>query len=133
MSLANDLPRPPVPPAAGALDRTTRSWPARRTALVLAGVAQFVAITVLAGTDPVAATWGALLLAIAPFPVNLLAAYAPAAKFAVPLATVVIVVGMAVQFGHAGMFFIPALIALIVANLRLWGPSRPTPVPAVAG
>src|SRR5580698_378687 len=44
------------------------SWAWRRGALVLAGAAQLITISALTSADPLAVTWSALLLAIAPAP-----------------------------------------------------------------
>lgn len=54
------------------------SWPWRRAALFLAGTAQLITISALAGVDPPPVTWAALLLAIAPAPVVAVAAFVPA-------------------------------------------------------
>jgi len=41
-----------------------RSWPWRRTALLLAGAAQLITISALPGADPIPVTWASLLLAV---------------------------------------------------------------------
>jgi hypothetical protein len=98
------------------------SWPWRRAALLASVAAQLITIAALEGADPVPATWTTVLLAVAPTPLALAAAFAPApaARIAAPLAVVVLVTGMIGQVTHTGVFFLPALAAMIVAALRLW-------------
>jgi hypothetical protein len=98
----------------------SRAW--RRAALLAAIAAQAITIAALNSADPIQATWAALLLAIAPVPLALAAAFAPAptARLAAPLAVVVLVVGIVGQVTHTGLFFLPALAAMAVAALRLW-------------
>jgi hypothetical protein len=64
----------------------------------------------------------ALLLAVAPAPLALVVAFAPApaARLAAPLAVVVLGAGIIGQVTHTGLFFVPALAAMIVAAVRLW-------------
>jgi hypothetical protein len=98
------------------------SWPWRRAVLLASIAAQLITVTALESADPVPVTWTALLLAVAPVPLALIAAFAPAAvaRLAAPLAVVVLVTGMIGQVTHTGLFFLPALAAMIVAALRLW-------------
>jgi hypothetical protein len=98
------------------------SWPWRRAALLACIAAQLITISALVSVDPVPATWSALLLAVAPAPLALLAAFAPApaARLAAPLTAVVLVIGIIGQVTHTGLFFLPALAAMIVAAVRLW-------------
>ena len=98
------------------------SWPWRRAALLLSVAAQLVTIAALEGADPIPATWTAVLLAVAPAPLALVAAFAPApvARFAAPLAVVVLLVGIIGQVTHTGLFFVPALAAMTGAAVRLW-------------
>jgi hypothetical protein len=98
------------------------SWPWRRGALILAGAAQLITISALVSADPLAATWSALLLAIAPAPLAAAAAFAPApvARVAAGAGVVAIAVGIGGAIGHTGLFFVPALVVLIVATVKLW-------------
>jgi hypothetical protein len=98
------------------------SWPWRRAALLLSIAAQPITIAALEGADPIPATWAALLLAVVPAPLALVVAFAPApaARLAAPLAVVVLVIGIIGQVTHTGLFFVPALAAMIVAAVRLW-------------
>ena len=84
--------------------------------------AQLITISALVSADPIPASWSALLLAVAPAPLALVAAFAPvpAARVAAALAVVVLVIGIIGQVTHTGLFFLPALAAMIVAALRLW-------------
>jgi hypothetical protein len=102
-------------PTAGSL-----SW--RRGALLLAAAAQLITIGALESADPIPATWAALLLAIAPAPLAALAVFAPApiARLAAPLTAAVLVAGIAGQVTHTGLFFVPALVVMAVAALKLW-------------
>ena len=140
VSIPDQFPRPiyrAVPavaaPADGTADDSTAgepgvtpaapgSWPWRRAALLASIAAQLITISALVSVDPVPATWTALLLGVAPAPLALVAAFAPApvARLAAPLAVVVLVTGMIGQVTHTGVFFLPALAAMIVAALRLW-------------
>lgn len=113
---AGNTPAPATaPPAAGSL-------PWRRGALLLAAAAQLITIGALESADPITATWAALLLAIAPAPLAALAVFAPAsiARIVAPLTAVVLVAGIAGQVTHTGLFFIPALVVMAVAALKLW-------------
>lgn len=96
------------------------SWPWRRAALLASVAAQLITISALVSADPIPATWGSLLLAVAPAPLALLVEFAPApvARMAGPLA--VLVIGIIGQVAHTGLFFLPALAAMTVAAQRLW-------------
>ena len=113
---AGDTPAPAAEmPAAGSL-------PWRRGALLLAGAAQLITVGALESADPIPATWAALLLAIAPAPLAALAVFAPVpiARLAAPLTAAVLVAGIAGQVTHTGLFFVPALVVMAVAALKLW-------------
>ena len=103
------------------------SWPWRRAALLLAGAAQLITISALVGADPPPATWASLLLAIAPAPLAAVAAFAPAsvARLAAIVAAVVVAAGAAGAIGHTGLFFVPALVALVVGDVKLWREKPP--------
>jgi hypothetical protein len=47
-------------------------------------------------------------------------AAAPVARLTAPLAVAVLVTGIIGQVTHTGLFFLPALVAMTVAALRLW-------------
>ncbi len=103
------------------------SWAWRRGALLLAGAAQLITISALVPNDyPLAATWSSLLLAIAPAPVAAAAAFAPAPANLVAgvIGVVVLVVGIAGAILHTGVFFVPALVVLAVATVKLWREQR---------
>jgi hypothetical protein len=97
-----------------------RPW--LRAALLLSIAAQVITISALVSVDPIPASWAALLLGVAPAPLAFIADFAPApaARFAAPLAVVVLVIGIIGQITHTGLFFLPALVAMAVAALRLW-------------
>jgi hypothetical protein len=101
---------------------TIPSWPWRRGAMLLAGAAQLITIATLVSVDPVAATWAPLLLAIAPVPLTVATAFAPAriARLTAIAGVVVLVAGIIGAIKHTGVFFVPALAVLIVAALKLW-------------
>jgi hypothetical protein len=90
--------------------------------VVLAVAAQLITISALTSADPLAATWSALLLAVAPAPLALIAAFArtPVNRLAAVAAIVAIIVGGAGQILHTGLFFLPALVVLAVGAARLW-------------
>jgi hypothetical protein len=98
------------------------SWPWRRAALLASIAAQLITISALVGADPIPASWTALLLAVAPAPLALIAAFAraPVPRVAAPLAVVVLVTGMIGQVAHTAVFFLPALAAMTGAAVRLW-------------
>ena len=103
---------PPAPP----------SWPWRRAALFLAGAAQLITISALVSADPIPATWSSLLLAVAPAPLAAAAAFAPARVnlLAAAAGIAVLVAGIVGQITHTGLFFVPALVVLAVAAVKLW-------------
>jgi hypothetical protein len=92
-----------------------------RGALLLAGAAQLITISALVSADPLAATWSALLLAIAPAPVaaTMLLVRPPASRLAVIATGAVLVVGIVGGITHTGLFFLPALISLVVGAVLL--------------
>ena len=98
------------------------SWPWRRAALILAAAAQLITISALNSADPLAVTWSALLLAIAPAPLAAVTAFAPApvARLAAVACAAVLVAGIAGGIGHTGLFFVPALVAVVVGGVKLW-------------
>jgi hypothetical protein len=104
--------RSPAPP----------SWPWQRAALFLAGAAQLVTISALVGADPIPVTWSSLLLAVAPAPLAAAAAFAPARVnlLAAVAGLAVLIAGIAGQVTHTGLFFVPALVVLAVAAVKLW-------------
>jgi hypothetical protein len=71
---------------------------------------------------PLAVTWAALLLAIAPAPLAAVVAFAPApiARLAAVLDAAVLVAGILGGILHTGLFFVPALAAMAVAGVKLW-------------
>jgi hypothetical protein len=75
-----------------------------------------------ASADPIAATWSALLLAVAPAPLAAAAVFAPAPanRLAAVAAIVAVIVGGAGQILHTGLFFLPALVVLAAGAARLW-------------
>ena len=74
------------------------------------------------GADPTPATWSSLLLAVAPAPLAAAAAFAPARVnlLAAVAGVVVLVAGIVGQITHTGLFFVPALVVLAVAAVKLW-------------
>ena len=127
MTTGNALSSPPAtsnptPSQTGAIV----SWPPRRPwlcgAFFLAAAAQLITISALVSVDPLAATWSALLLAIAPAPLTAAAAFAPApvARIAAAAGVVALVAGIADGVLHTGLFFVPALVVLVIGGLRLW-------------
>jgi hypothetical protein len=114
---------PVVSPSAPAVvSSAPPSWPWRRAALFLAGAAQLVTISALVSADPIPATWSSLLLAVAPAPLAAVAAFAPAPVnlLAAVAGIAVLVAGIAGQLTHTGLFFVPALVVLAVAAVKLW-------------
>jgi hypothetical protein len=99
----------------------TRRW--RIGAFLLTGAAQIITIASLTYVLHPGVTWAALLLAIAPAPLAAVAAFAPRpiARWAAVVAALVVVAGLAGWATHAGWLFAPALAALVVVCLRLWG------------
>jgi hypothetical protein len=110
------------PAAAPVTSPALPSWPWRRAALFLAGAAQLITISALVSADPIPATWSSLLLAVAPAPLAAAAAFAPARAnlLAAVAGIAVLVAGIAGQVTHTGLFFVPALVVLAVAAVKLW-------------
>jgi hypothetical protein len=110
------------PGAATVVSPAPPSWPWRRVALFLVGTAQLITISALVGADPIAATWSPLLLAVAPAPLAAAAAFAPALvnPLAAAAGIAVLAAGIAGQLTHTGLFFLPALVVLAVAAIKLW-------------
>jgi hypothetical protein len=106
---------PPSVPAAP-------SWAWRRGALLLAGAAQLITISALNSADPLAVTWWSLLLAIAPAPLAAAAAFAPAPldRLAAVVGVLVLTAGIAGGILHIGLFFVPALVVLVIGGAKLW-------------
>jgi hypothetical protein len=110
-------PRSPAPP------RTALpGWPWLRAAFLLAAAAQLITISALLSADPLAASWSALLLAIAPALLTAVPAFAPpvAAWPATLVAAVALVIGIIGGLLHTGLFFVPALALLGVGGVKLW-------------
>jgi hypothetical protein len=102
-------------------------------AFLLAGAAQLITIAALLGATPLATSWSALLLAIAPAPLTAAAAFtaprlARAAAVAAVVAIIVGIVGSLTEWStsnaHTGVLFFLALAAAVVGGLRLWRPSQ---------
>lgn len=124
----------PTAPAASATATTTApasrlearaarpSWPWLRGAMLLAGAAQSITISALLSADPLAATWSALLLAIAPAPLAAVTAFAPerVGRLLAIVTGVVLVIGIVGGVKHTGLFFAPALAVLLVGTAQLW-------------
>ncbi len=101
-------------------------------AFLLAGAAQLISISALISSDPLAASWWALLLAVAPVLLTAAAAFGPrsASRPAAVAAAGVLVVGFVgslidwsvTSSSHIGVLFIPALVAAVIGGLRLWRP-----------
>ena len=74
------------------------------------------------GADPIPATWSSLLLAVAPAPVAAAAAFVPAPVnlLAAAAGVAVLAAGIVAQVTHTGLFFVPALVVLAVAAVKLW-------------
>jgi hypothetical protein len=91
-------------------------------ALLLAGAAQLITISALLSADPIAATWAALLLAIAPALLAAAAFYAPAPASlpAAVAAAGVMVAGLVGEIAHIGLWFLPALVVLAIGAVLLW-------------
>jgi len=90
--------------------------------LLLAGAAQLIDVAVLTSADRLPASWWGLLLATAPAPLAAVAAFAPpkVARLAVVVVVAALVVGIIGGITHNGLFFAPALVALMIGGLRLW-------------
>jgi hypothetical protein len=93
-----------------------------RGGFLLAGAAQLITISALLSVDPLAATWSALLLAIAPVLLAAVAAFGPrpAARLAGVAAVVALIAGIIGEVTHTGLFFVPALAVLGVGTAKLW-------------
>jgi hypothetical protein len=91
-------------------------------AFLLAGAAQLITISALLSADPIAASWSALLLAVAPVLLTAMAAFAPRglALPAAAAATVALLVGLIGGISHTGPLFIPALVAVVMGGVRIW-------------
>jgi len=102
---------------------TTR-W--RIGAFLLTGAAQIITIASVTYLLHPRVTWAALLLAIAPAPLAAVTAFGPRplAKWTAIITALVVIAGLAGWATHAGWLFAPALAALIMVCLRLWG-NRP--------
>ena len=100
---------------------TPPSWPWRRRAILLAGAAQLITIAALVSVDPLPATWWALLLAIAPAPLASVAGFGPApiARLVAWADVAVILAGLIGGILHTGLFFAPALIAMVIGAVKL--------------
>jgi hypothetical protein len=103
-------------------------------AFLLSGAPQLITISALLSADPLAASWSALLLAIAPVLLAAAAAFGPrsVSRLAILAAAVVLVVGIvgslaswSSAISHTGVLFIPALVAVIAGALRLWRTDAP--------
>jgi hypothetical protein len=119
-----------TPPAASAapIDRDTAyddsctpshpHWKWRQAALFLCVGAQLITISALFSSVPVAATWAALLLAVAPIPLATVVAFAPVriAWMIAPVTAVVIVIGIAGTTMVVDWVFAPALAVLLVVT-----------------
>jgi hypothetical protein len=106
----------------GPVVATPRSWAWRRAAVLLCIAAQLITISALAGVDPPPASWASLLLAIAPAPLAAAAAFAPV-RFcwqAAAAGSAVLVAGIGGAWDHTGLFFVPALVALVAGGAMLW-------------
>ena len=98
------------------------SWRWRRSALLLAIAAQLITISDLVGSDPPPRTWPSILLAIAPAPLALAAAFLSRALALVPAAAgvAVLATGIAGAWNHTGLFFVPSLVASTGGVTLLW-------------
>ncbi len=106
---------------------TVPSWPWRRGAMLLAGAAQIIAISAIINTsNPVPTTWVPLLLAIAPVLLAVPTALAPAriGRLTGIAGIAVLLAGTVGAIGQSGLqyaiFFVPALVVLIVGTIKLW-------------
>jgi uncharacterized oligopeptide transporter (OPT) family protein len=98
-------------------------------AFLLAGAAQLITISALLSADPLAPSWWALLLGIAPVLLAAVAVFGPRtvtrpAVVAAVVGMIVGIVGCLVSWhsgtSHTGVLFFPALVAAVVGGLRLW-------------
>ncbi len=95
--------------------------------MLLAGAAVLLAISsLIRSSNPVPATWVPLLLAVAPVPLAAATAFAPAriGRLTGIAGIAALLAGTIGAIGQSGMqyaiFFVPALIVLIVATIMLW-------------
>jgi hypothetical protein len=97
-------------------------WAWRRAALVLSVAAQLITISALVGVDSPPASWPSLLLAIAPVPLAAAAVFAPVPVcwLAAAAGSAVLVAGIGGAWDHTGLFFVPALVALVAGGVMLW-------------
>ena len=111
-------------PLASMLDASRRrpGWKWCRAAFFLSGAAQLVTISALVSIDALAATWAALLLAVAPVLLGVLIAFGPlrVARLAAVASAAVIIAGIAGGDWRTGLLFLPALIAVLIAGFMLW-------------
>jgi hypothetical protein len=98
------------------------SWAWRRGALLLCIAAQLITISALAGVDPPPASWPSLLLATAPAPLAAAAAFVPVpfGGLAAAAGSAVLVTGIVGAWDHTGLFFVPAMVALVAGGAMLW-------------
>ena len=91
-------------------------------AFLLAGAAQLITISALVSADPLAATWSALLLAVAPVLLAAAAAFGPrsVARPAAVAAAAALLVGIIGGITHTGPLFIPAFVAGVAGGVSLW-------------
>jgi hypothetical protein len=113
-------------PSAQSRRASTPSWPWRRGAMLFAGAAQLITISALVAIDRPPVTWSALLLAIAPGPLAAAAAWGPSpVNLLAGLAGIVVLIaGIIGAVTHTGLFFVPALVVLVVGTAMLWRERR---------
>jgi hypothetical protein len=101
---------------------TARGGPWLLAALILAGSAQLITVSLLTGSVPLAATWASLLLATAPAPLAPAAAYlpAPASLLFAVAGLGVMLAGLIAEISHAGLWFLPALVITAIGIVMLW-------------
>jgi hypothetical protein len=97
------------------------SLPWRRAAFILAGAAQLITVSALVGVHPPPVTWASLLLAIAPAPLGAATVFTRPrmAWLAAITGAAVTAAGIGGAINHTGLFFVPALVAFIVAAVQL--------------
>jgi hypothetical protein len=71
--------------------------------------------------DPLAVSWWSIMLAIAPAPLAAVAGFAPApvARLVAWLDVAVMIAGIIGGVLHTGLFFVPALVVLVVGARKL--------------
>jgi hypothetical protein len=96
------------------------SWAWRRSALLLAGSAQFITISALVSIDAPALSWARLLLAIAPIPLAVAALLLPAPwrLAAIAASCIALVAGIAGGWLPTGFLFLPAVATMAVAGIK---------------